>query len=68
MNRCGILTMAPKYRQYILVLDLSNADKIALIQYLEKKHTDKRKNNYSAILRIAFNLLIIKDRNASKQH
>ena len=50
-----------RYKQYILVLDPADADEKKLIDYLEKNHTKKRKNSYSAILMSALNLLVKKD-------
>jgi hypothetical protein len=48
-----------RYKQYILILDPKDEDDIVLIDYLEEKHGNKRKNSFSAILRAAVEGLII---------
>jgi accessory gene regulator protein AgrB len=48
-----------RYKQYILVLDPADKDEKRLIDFMESKHTKKRKNSYSSILMTALNLLLV---------
>ena len=50
--------MTPGYKQYIMLLDPTDPDELKLIEYLEQKHTKKRKGSYSAILQAALKLLM----------
>lgn len=47
-----------KYKKYGLLLDPNDSDDKKLIQFLEDKHGQKRKDSYSAILRKALKLLM----------
>ena len=48
--------MANTYKKYNLLLDPNDEDDLKLIQFLEKLKGNKRKNSYSAILRVSVNL------------
>jgi len=56
-----------RYKQYILVLDPNDKDDTELIEYLEKKHSRKRKNSFSAMLRAALEFLKASENNGEKE-